>query len=172
MPVFTEIAYDRFVADVRTLAAGIAAEPGWRPDFLIGIGRGGLAPAVFLSHATGIPTLSCDLSSAVKEFADDVLARLAARARAGETLLFVDDINDSGGTILRLRTSLAAEGAPAERIRFAVLIDNVVSRATVEYRARTIDRTEVKDWFVFPWEAMAPQQSLDSDAAAQPARIA
>ena len=79
MPALTQIAYDTFVADVLAIAGQLRAEPAWRPDFLVGIGRGGLVPAVYLSHATGLPTLSCDLSSHVKDFADDVLERLAAR---------------------------------------------------------------------------------------------
>lgn len=172
MPVFTEIPHDRFVADVKALAAAIAADAGWRPSFLIGIGRGGLVPAVFLSHATGIPTLSCDLSAQVKEFSDDVLERLAARTRAGERLLFVDDINDSGRTIKSLRARLAGFGAPADTLRVAVLIDNATSCERVDYAARAIDRATVKDWFVFPWEAVAPKAALEDDAAAVPERTA
>jgi hypoxanthine phosphoribosyltransferase len=172
MPTFTPIAHDAFVADVQALAAALADDAGWRADYIIGIGRGGLVPAVFLSHATGLPTLSCDLSSNVKDFADDVLIRLAARARAGERLLFVDDINDSGRTIGLLRGKLAEAGAPAAHIRFATLIDNVVSAQRVDYRARTIDRTVTKDWYVFPWEAVAPRAAIEEDAAAVPERTA
>ena len=172
MPVFASIDHDRFVADVRALAAAVLADADWRPSFLIGVGRGGLVPAVYLSHATGLPTLSCDLSSQVKDFADDVLVRLAQRSRAGETLLFVDDINDSGRTIGLLRSRLAAAGAVPGSIRFATLIDNLVSAERVEYRARTIDRTADKSWFVFPWEALAPAQAIEDDASEVPERIA
>lgn len=171
-PVFTPISHDQFVADVHALAADLGRDAGWQPTFLIGIGRGGLVPAVFLSHATGIPTLSCDLSSEVKEFADDVLVRLAERTRQGETLLFIDDINDSGRTIHSLRARLAAAGAPVDSVRVGVLLDNIVSAEKVDYRARRIDRTVTKDWFVFPWEAVAPRTSLEDDAAAVPERIA
>ena len=171
-PVFAAIDHDRFVADVRALAAAVLADRDWRPSFLIGVGRGGLVPAVYLSHATGLPTLSCDLSSQVKDFADDVLVRLAERSRAGETLLFIDDINDSGRTIGLLRTRLAAAGAVPGSIRLATLIDNSVSAERVEYSARSIDRTGDKSWFVFPWEALAPSEALAEDAAAVPERIA
>ena len=171
MPKLTPVAYEQFVADVRELAAAIPAS-GWAPDFLIGIGRGGLAPAVYLSHATGWPMLSVDYSSNVPDFSGDPLVRLARRAAAGERLLFVDDINDSGGTITRLRAELAAAGAPEGAIRFATLIDNIRSSARVEYAARAIDRAAVKDWFVFPWEAMAPTETVLEDAAAVPERTA
>ena len=77
----------------------------------IGIGRGGLAPAVYLSHATGLPMLSVDYSSQLPDVARAALIRLAARTRDGERLLFLDDINDSGATIGRMRSALAGEGA-------------------------------------------------------------
>lgn len=172
MPTFTAIPHDLFVADVHALAAAIAADEAWQPTYLIGIGRGGLVPAVYLSHAAGLPTLSCDLSSQVKDFAEDVIVRLAARTHAGERLLFVDDINDSGRTIALLRAMMTQAGAVDGLARFATLLDNVSSASRVDYAARTIDRRETKDWFVFPWEAMAPVDSHAADAAAVPERIA
>ncbi|WP_174298723.1 phosphoribosyltransferase [Sphingomonas bacterium] len=171
MTTFTPVAHAQVVADVLAIAAAIEADADWRPTFVVGVGRGGLVPAVYLSHATGLPTLSCDLSARVKEFADDVLVRLATRAAAGERLLFVDDINDSGRTIGLLRERLATARAPDGSVRFATLIDNAVSAQRVDYRARTIDRTATKDWFVFPWEALAPSEALSADAAAVPERI-
>ena len=172
MPVFTPISHEAFVADVRALAAAIAADTAWQPTFLIGIGRGGLAPAVYLSHASGLPALSCDFSGRVRDFAEEVLARLAARTRDGERLLFVDDINDSGRTIGLLREALGEAGAAGGSVRVATLIDNAVSSQRVDYAARTIDRTVTKDWYVFPWEAMAPAEAIAEDAAEVPDRIA
>jgi hypothetical protein len=172
MPVFATIPHQQFVDDVLALAAALSQDQIWSPAYLIGIGRGGLVPAVYLSHATGIPTLSCDLSSHVKDFADDVLVRLAERTRAGEQLLFVDDINDSGRTIGMLRTTLARAGAANGAVRFATLIDNASSAERVDYAARTINRTVTKDWFVFPWEALAPAEAIAGDAADVPDRIA
>ena len=176
MTIYTHIAQAQFVADIRALAARLAAD-AWKPDFIIGIGRGGLVPAVFLSHATGLPMLSVDYSSQVEEFADVALLKLARRTRpteggGGERLLFLDDINDSGRTIVQLRTRLREGGAAAGHVRFATLIDNISSAETVDYHARTIDRRETKDWFIFPWEAVAPDVAIAADAAEVPERIA
>ncbi len=150
MPVFTPIPHEEFEAQVRAIAAALAAS-GWTPSFIIGIGRGGLAPAVYLSHATGLPMLSVDHSSKVEDFSDAPLIRLAARTRDGERLLFVDDINDSGATIGKLRAALATAGAARDHVRFANLLDKKRSSEVVDYRAEVIDREERKDWFEFPW---------------------
>ncbi len=171
MPELTPIPQEAFVGAIHLLARQVA-ETGWTPSFLIGIGRGGLTPAVFLSHATGLPMLSVDYSSQVPDFAAEPLVKLARRTRQGERLLFVDDINDTGRTIVHLRSVLAGNGAVAENTRFATLIDNVRSMARVEYAARTIDRAVTKDWFVFPWEAVAPTSAILDDAVAVPERTA
>lgn len=158
--MLSPISYEAFRADVAALAASIVAE-GWRPAFIVGIGRGGIAPALWLSHALDLPMLSVDLSAGQPAFGEALLARLAARAAAGERLLLVDDINDSGATIAGLRRALA-EGAA--NVRFAVLLDNIASPERVTYRVRTIDRRSDQRWFVFPWEAMADSAAIARDA--------
>ena len=57
-------------------------------------------------------------------------------------------------------------------VRFATLLDNIASAERVEYRARVIDRTVTKDWFVFPWEALAPAETIAEDASEVPERTA
>ena len=170
-PSFAPISYDRFLADVEAVARALAADD-WTPDFLIGIGRGGLVPAAYLSHRTGIALLSVDHSSGEVGFADELLDKLAAKIRAGQRLLIVDDINDSGATIACLRDAIGAKSGDPDGLRVAVLIDNVRSQAKADYRGSEIDRSLDKSWFVFPWEALGTQESLAADAAAVPERLA
>jgi len=170
-PVFAPISYERFLADVETVARAVE-EGAWRPDFLIGIGRGGLVPACYLSHRTGIPLLSVDHSSGEVGFADELLDKLAAMIKAGQRLLIVDDINDSGGTIFYLRTAIEAKSGDPAGLRVAVLVDNIRSKAKTDYRGSAIDRNLDKSWFVFPWEALGTPETLAEDAAAVPERLA
>jgi hypoxanthine phosphoribosyltransferase len=170
-PAFTPISYDRFLADVEAVARALEAD-SWRPDFLVGIGRGGLVPAAYLSHRTGIALLSVDHSSGEIGFGDELLDKLAAKIRAGQRLLIVDDINDSGATIAYLRAALEAKSGDPEGLRVAVLVDNIRSRAKADYRGSAIDRSLDKSWLVFPWEALGTPEALAADAAAVPERLA
>lgn len=170
-PELFPIPYEAFLRDIEALAARIGADD-WRPDLLVGVGRGGLVPATYLSHRSGIALVPIDASAGRAPFADDRLAALAERAGQGERLLLVDDINDSGGTIARIRAALADHGAPAAHVRVAVLLDNVRSGARADYHARRIDRADDKRWFVFPWEAQASDAQLLAEARAVPARLA
>ena len=86
MPTFTPIPHDAFEAQVKVLAADII-DSGWTPSFIIGIGRGGLAPAVYLSHRLGLPLVSIDHSTRIAQFGEELVAVLAGRTRAGEHLV-------------------------------------------------------------------------------------
>jgi hypoxanthine phosphoribosyltransferase len=169
-PTLNYISHEDFLRDIEGVAQRIE-QGGWRPDFLVGIGRGGLAPAAYLSHRLDVPLLSVDHSSKVSGFADELLVKLAALLAEGKRVLFVDDINDSGSTINYLREAVLRHGDTGG-LRFAVLIDNRRSLATVDYRARTIDRSVNKDWFVFPWEAVAMRSTLVQEAREVPERLA
>lgn len=167
-PILHPITHDRFLADIQLLAHAIEVD-GWAPDLLVGVGRGGLVPAVYLSHRLNLPMLSIDYSSAS---ADAALDDVAARSAAGSRLLIVDDINDSGGTITALRRLLADRGGDVACLRFAVLLSNSRSDAQVDYWADSIDRDTDKRWFVFPWEALATQQAIVDEALSVPDRLA
>lgn len=170
-PILHSIAYPSFLSDVQAVAAAVA-DSAWQPDFVVGVGRGGLVPAVYMSHRIGLPMLSIDHSAKVPGFADELLGKVAEKSRSGVRLLFVDDINDSGSTIDYIRRLLADHGGDPANLRFAVLLDNVRSLARVDYRARMIDRAEDKRWFVFPWEQLSDVAAIVEEAESVPHRLA
>jgi hypoxanthine phosphoribosyltransferase len=170
-PTLLYLPYERFLEEVETLARAIEAD-AWKPDFLVGIGRGGLVPAAYLSHRTGIQMLSVDHSSGEVGFGDELLDKLAAKIAAGLNVLIVDDINDSGGTIQYLRAAIQAKVPDSAGLRVAVLVHNIRSRAMAEYHGSEIDRDLDKRWYVFPWEAVAPRETLKVEALAVPERLA
>lgn len=170
-PTLVPISHDQFVDDVQAIARALDSS-GWQPDHIVGIGRGGLVPGAYLSHRTGISLLSVDHSSGVPGFADELLAKIAAQTAGGIRILLIDDINDSGKTIAFIRSAILSAGGDERFLRVAVLIDNSRSPAKVDYRSRVIDRAVDKSWFVFPWEAMAPRETLIEEAEEVPERLA
>ena len=163
--------YEDFLAKVRQLSRKVQ-ESEWQPDFVIGIGRGGLVPAVYMSQQLDLPMLSIDHSSKVPGFADELLAKIAAMSANGTRVLFIDDINDSGGTIEYIRGLLASNGGVPENLHFGVLINNKSSKAEVDLWVDMIDRTEDKRWFVFPWESVGTRDAIIEEAMSVPERLA
>ncbi|MEE4453316.1 phosphoribosyltransferase [Novosphingobium resinovorum] len=162
--------YEEFLAKVRLLSRKIR-EGEWQPEFIIGVGRGGLVPAVYISHQLELPMLSIDHSAKVPGFADELLGKVAGMSAEGRRLLFVDDINDSGGTIEYIRTLLGDNGCEPDNLRFAVLINNTRSKAVAELWVDAIDRDEDKRWFVFPWESVGTKDAIVEEARSVPERL-
>lgn len=157
-------------------------QDSWRPDYVVGITRGGLMPALMISQYLGVPmeTLRVSLRDPHWEpesnlwMAEDAFGYLPQDQR-GESgtvtdpalrrkILIVDDINDSGATFNWIHRDWPSGCMPNEThvwnavwnqsVRFAVLVDNTSSNAEVKmnYSARTINKYEDPSWIVFPWE--------------------
>ena len=79
------------------------AKDHWRPDYIVGLTRGGLQAAVMLSHYLDVPmhTLNVSLRDSTMEpesnlwMAEDAFGCFEGK----KNILIVDDINDQGSTL-------------------------------------------------------------------------
>lgn len=153
----------------------------WRPDYVVGLTRGGLVPANLISQYLEVPmeTLKVSLRDGEGGESNFWMAEQAfgyvpqaqqevIRSRWDPTfkknILVVDDINDTGATLDWLREDWQSGCLPKEvhawnsvwnhNVRFAVLVDNLSSACGVkmDYVAREINKAEDPSWIVFPWE--------------------
>ena len=100
----------------------------WQPDYIVGIGRGGLIPATLLSHYMDTPMKTLDVS--LRDGGDTVSnCGMAEDAYEGKNILVVDDINDQGNTIAWIKKDWQSSCLPGEtqwqkvwgiNVRFAV----------------------------------------------------
>jgi len=161
------------------LARKIAADD-WRPDYVVGITRGGLVPATLLSNWFGVPmeTLKvqlrdggeCETNAWMSEDAFgyvDMHERELIKSRwdnsKRKNILLVDDINDSGATFEWIKQDWQGSCLPSEEIgwnsvwgknvRFAVLVENLDSKFDTCYNAIEINKAEEDCWIDFPWES-------------------
>jgi uncharacterized protein len=133
----------------------------WRPDYIVGITRGGLWPAVMISQYLDIPmqTLKVSLrdnadadSESNLWMAEDAFGyvdledrELSEGERASDlnkkNILIVDDINDTGATlnwIMKDWQSGCLASDPGwnrvwnNNVRFAVMVDNLASQCAVK----------------------------------------
>lgn len=135
-------------------------QTNWRPDYIVGITRGGLVPANLLSQYTGIKMNSLDIS--LRDGGDCVSnLSMAEDAYNGKKILIVDDINDQGSTIAWIKQDWTSGCHPdheqwhtvwGNNVRFATLTNNMASKETVDYAVWEVNKAENDCWLVYPWE--------------------
>jgi xanthine phosphoribosyltransferase len=134
----------------------------WMPDYVVGITRGGLNPALKISHYLGVrmETLNVSLRDGTGENCE-TNCWMAEDAYEGKHILIVDDINDTGATLNWIKEDwqgsafkhdLKWETVWNDTVRFAVIVDNDASPFEVNYIGESINKAEDPQWIVFPWE--------------------
>jgi len=136
----------------------------WKPNYIVGLARGGLIPAIFLSHYLDIPmhTLKVSLRDNPDTESNLWMPEEALGVTADlKKILIVDDINDSGETLSWIKEDWRANCLPkcphwddvwGNNVRTAVLVNNVVSKSSVDYSGTDINKNEEPQWIIFPWE--------------------
>lgn len=130
------------------------------PDCLVGVARGGLIPAVLLSHMLNVRdlhvieamTTTSDFPGAAKEAPQ--VEFCSAAAVKGRDVLIVDDIVGTGRTLNAIK-QLIRRAEPG-RVRYLTCYANLRNwkganvtalHDNVDYIGEDVDR-----WVVFPWE--------------------
>lgn len=135
----------------------------WRPDYVVGLTRGGLVPANLISQYLEVPMECLKVSLRDDNAQPESNLWMAEDAYEGKKILIVDDINDSGATLNWIKTDWESfhpskrepwESIWSNNVRVAVLVDNEASKSelNVEYSAVGLNKAEEDSWIVFPWE--------------------
>ena len=131
----------------------------WRPDYIVGVTRGGLIPAVMMSHYTGVKMHTLDVRLRDADHGPEHAVWMAEEASAGKRILILDDINDTGETFKWIVKDWEESNPPADwvdiwgnNVRFATIIDNAPSKFDVDYTSIEINKAEDPAWIVFPFE--------------------
>ena len=150
-----EYKQETFNEDVRTMAAWVFAweevttpHLRWQPSLIIGIARGGLIPAVHLSHMLSVRMQCIRWQLRDGDRQDPVLVKNNTQ------VLIVDDINDSGETFCGVIDSIRnnseiSEKALEQNIKTVSLFSRKSSKFSVDYSPNKVD---TNDWINFPWE--------------------
>lgn len=138
--------YEMFMDGINHLVEQIDNESVNGFDYVIGLNRGGLIPAVMLSHRLDVPMLALNWQTR-----DSDLRKIPNTIKnliKDKNVLIVDDIIDSGETFKLLIKEL--EGICKHEI--ACLIYNEEQKIDCNYNHVTIKRSVDSRWVNFWWE--------------------
>ncbi|MEU4656396.1 phosphoribosyltransferase family protein [Streptomyces sp. NPDC023723] len=147
-----ELGWDGLKEMLDRIVAAVRAD-GFVPDAVLGVARGGLLAAGYLTCALDVPRMH---TVRVRRTHDDsqyaakrppLLEREGPAPEAGSTVLVVDDIVGTGATWDLVSADLTAAGVAAADVRLAALVRNHRCAVVPDYCPAVVD-----DWVVFPWE--------------------
>ena len=123
------------------------------PDLIVGIARGGLIPAVRLSHLLGDRLLRMIHIKFYKgvNLRHERPELLADVGKLPKKVLIVDDVADTGETLEFVLGHVKKKGA--REIKVATIAYKPQSRLKPDYYVFETDK-----WIVFPWEEMPVQR--------------
>jgi len=149
----------------------------WRPDYIVGLTRGGNVPATIISNMLNIRCEALKVSLRDDEqgpesnfwMAEDAFGYVEKdedRITGGpleKKILIVDDINDTGATFNWIAKDWQSSCLPNDpkwnriwgnNVRIAVLTDNMASETVllISYSCHEINKAEEDVWLVYPWE--------------------
>jgi uncharacterized protein len=147
----------------------------WRPDYVVGLTRGGLVPANLISQYLEVPMETLKVSLRDSEHGPESNLWMAEDAfgytshdpmcsgDGRKRILIVDDINDSGATLNWIKQDWQSGCLPDDErwaevwgnnVRVAALVDNEASKSElkISYNAVDLNKAEEDVWIVFPWE--------------------
>jgi uncharacterized protein len=147
----------------------------WRPDYVVGLTRGGLVPATLISQYLEVPMECLKVSLRDSEHGPESNLWMAEDAfgyvmhdpmcsgNGRKKILIVDDINDSGATLNWIKNDWPSGCLPNDErweevwgnnVRVATLVDNEASKSElkISYSAVDLNKAEEDVWIVFPWE--------------------
>lgn len=109
-------------------------------DVIIGLSRGGLIPAVRLSHLLKVPMIPVEWQTRDGELIQDINKLLEIKNKY-KNILVVDDINDSGDTLQQVSKHITAD--------YFTLLTRKTSIVQNHNTCTVIDNDE---WVTFFWE--------------------
>ena len=122
---------------------------GFKPDCIVGIGRGGLVPAVYLSDRLGVKKLyafKIDYYTGDKRGREPVVSQKPPLQLIRGNVLLVDDVADTGETLMLAKKLLEKH---AKSIRIATLHYKPHSKLKPDFFVQ-----ETRRWIVYPYQSV------------------
>ena len=156
IPTWNQI-FDLLLCQARKIQAD-----RFKPDFIVGVARGGLIPARILADLLKTPDITfvtveyyCGIDQKNKE---PILKQCLTAPIPDKKVLLVDDVSDCGRSLQLAKKHLQEQGA--KEIKTATIYCKPGTLTVPDYYEKETSR-----WIVFPWETQETLIKIQQKAA-------
>ena len=143
--------YDEMISDCRVIVRDMAHD-NFKPDVIIGPGRGAYPFGVMLSHYFEVPFEAFRWQTRDGKIEDSETLQHILSKYKDKKILIVDDINDTGTTLIGINEVVNGLDFFNQAISYATLFDKESSKfSKVDYTANVV-LPDQERWIVFPYE--------------------
>lgn len=143
--------YDEMISDCRVIVRDMAHD-NFKPDVIIGPGRGAYPFGVMLSHYFEVPFEAFRWQTRDGKIEDSETLQHILSKYKDKKILIVDDINDTGTTLIGINEVVNGLDFFNQVISYATLFDKESSKfSKVDYTANVV-LPDQERWIVFPYE--------------------
>lgn len=146
--------YQTFKTDIEILYNRIKNQ-NFTPDVIYGVIRGGLVPAIYLSHRFQNPNIKSLTFQRIDNSENKKIINIESLEKdlsENKKVLIVEDIVDSGESLHHIDTYLNNK-ENYNNILYVSLWNNIArSYGPIVISIHEIDRKNDSRWIVFPWE--------------------
>lgn len=124
-------------------------QSGFKPTLVVGIAFGGLMPAAYVSTSLRCPlgTISVTHYNGRERLPVACVSLADLYVDSKDRLLVVDDVADTGESLLEVKRKLVEREVLEGNIRFATLHKKPGSKFEPDWYVSVVD-----DWIQYPWE--------------------
>ena len=143
--------YDEMISDCRVIVRAMAHD-NFKPDVIVGPGRGAYPFGVMLSHYFEVPFEAFRWQTRDGKIEDSETLQHILSKYKDKKILIVDDINDTGTTLIGINEVVNGLDYFNQSISYATLFDKESSKfSKVDYTANVV-LPDQERWIVFPYE--------------------
>lgn len=149
--------YDHLIQGINSISRQMTLDD-WRPDYVVGVLRGGVIPAVHLSHWWNVKMFALPWTTRdnMTDESKDISSAVALLSKSKNVLL-VDDICDTAKTFKEIVDSIKVSNDldyNSKHFRTAALHYNIGQDLfEPDYYHVEINKEDDPSWIVYPWEA-------------------
>jgi len=146
--------YETLTGDLQHIVRDMSVAQ-YKPDVIVGPGRGAYFPGVMLSHYFDVPFEGFRWQTRDGLLQDESTLKHILDKHQNDNILIVDDINDTGVTLLSIDDYVftwAGDNVVDIKVKYATLLSKSTSNfEQVDFYARELT-PDFDPWVVFPYE--------------------